>query len=189
MQVKNKKLTKKNNYMAILANELRIGNWVKIKGFEDYSISDKGEVFSHRRNKLMSIWSKSGEYPRVTLSKSGKEKTFTIHRLVAEAFIPNPYGKITVNHKDGNKNNNKVDNLEWNTYSENQKHAIKNGLAIVPHLGFGEQHPCSKLNNVDIEMIRVLLNHDFTQSQIAKRFGVHEVHISQIKLNKSRKND
>lgn len=71
----------------------------------------------------------SDNYLKVTLSKSNKQRTFRVHILVARAFIPNPENKPEVNHIDGNKKNNKVNNLEWNTRSENELHAYKNGLA------------------------------------------------------------
>lgn len=61
-------------------------------------------------------------YLRVVLSSNGEVKKFLVHRLVAMAFIPNPEDKPTVNHKDGDKQNNCVENLEWNTYSENNQH-------------------------------------------------------------------
>ena len=64
------------------------------------------------------------------LYKNGKEKLFRVHRLVAMAFLPNPNNLPQVNHKDGNKQNNSVDNLEWCEQSDNMKHAYKNGLQI-----------------------------------------------------------
>lgn len=169
----------------IAANELRIGNWVKIPDWEEYEISEKGEVFSLRRGRMLKNWSMDGKYPRVTLSINNKEKSFTVHRLVAKAFIPNPLNKRTVNHIDGVKTNYHVSNLEWCTQSENQLHAYNTGLSTVPHLPNGENHPSAKLNNIDIEMIKVLLKHDFTQEQIAKRFNIHNVHVSLIKLGKT----
>jgi hypothetical protein len=67
-------------------------------------------------------------YLVATLCKSGKGWSYTVHRLVALAFIPNSLNKCCVNHKDGNKLNNNVSNLEWVTYSENTRHAYKTGL-------------------------------------------------------------
>lgn len=78
---------------------------------------------------LKSSFNKYG-YLKVTLSNSGKTITRNVHRLIAEAFIPNPENKPCINHKDGDKTNNAVNNLEWCTYSENSKHAYNIGLKI-----------------------------------------------------------
>lgn len=73
-------------------------------------------------------------YLNVYLSVNRKSKRFRVHRLVAEAFVQNPMNKRQVNHKDGNKENNHKDNLEWSTNQENQKHAIDTGLKTI-HTG------------------------------------------------------
>lgn len=116
-----------------LLNEI----WKDIKDYEGlYQISNYGRVkslerFLCKRHVLCKIL-KSGKdkqsYELVALSKANKLKTFRVHRLVAQAFIPNPDNKPQVNHIDGNKQNNNVDNLEWCTNGENGKHAWDNGL-------------------------------------------------------------
>ncbi len=163
------------------------GNWAKVKGWSDYLVSDNGEIWSIRRGRERKVWSVPGKYPRVTLAKNGIEKTLSVHRLVAVAFITNPLNKRTINHIDGNKQNNHVTNLEWNTMSENMVHAVEIGLVKPPVLGNGETHKAAKLSNVDVQMIRVLLNaKDFTLKQIAKRFGICDGHVSDIKYGKTR---
>ena len=105
-----------------------------IKEYEDiYRISKDGRVFSIRANKFLStFFSKDtkgkNKYKRVQLSRDGIRRKFFIHRLVAENFLSKG-NKECVNHKDGNKINNLVDNLEWVTYSENNHHAIATKLA------------------------------------------------------------
>ena len=111
--------------------------WKPIKGYEGiYEISNKGRVKSLHRKVRMSEYSymvfeehfltgkrtKSG-YIQVSLSKEGKVRQFLLHRLVAEAFIPNPHNLEAVNHKDENKQNNNADNLEWCTAKHNVNHA------------------------------------------------------------------
>lgn len=105
--------------------------WKDIKGFEDsFMISSYGRIrnLSKRGSFLMKLSGASGGYSKATLCKSNKSRTVLIHRLVAEAFLPNPENKYCVNHKDGNKTNNNVDNLEWVSMSENMKHAYSIGL-------------------------------------------------------------
>lgn len=101
--------------------------WKQIKDFKDYEISDKGEVRSLKYKKktlLKGRLSKDG-YLRVSLRKNGKAYEFKIHRLVADAFIPNPENKPTINHINGDKTCNKVNNLEWATRAEQMQHAYK----------------------------------------------------------------
>ena len=107
--------------------------WKPVKGYEGiYEVSNKGNVKTLRKNVVMNqtIGVKNG-YCYVGLYKDGKNRKALVHRIVAAAFIDNPMGKKTVNHIDGNKCNNAVDNLEWATYSENHKHAFKHGLKVV----------------------------------------------------------
>ena len=104
--------------------------WKNIEGFKSYQISDTGLVKSlpkrgNKSNFLILKESDNGKgYKKVGLNEDGKFKQFYIHRLVAKAFIPNPENKKTVNHKNGIKHDNRVENLEWNTYSENNFHSV-----------------------------------------------------------------
>ena len=109
--------------------------WRDIKGYEGkYKISSHGRVKSlpkegnaYKEVMLKPLITNKG-YSRVCLFKNNSRKYVSIHRLVADTFISNPYNKPQVNHIDGNKTNNKVDNLEWCNQSENELHAHKIGL-------------------------------------------------------------
>ena len=107
--------------------------WKDIEGYEGlYKVSNHGNIYSCVRQKLLKQ-TKIKNYSRVQLNK-GKQITSRVHRLVAEAFIPNPEKKPQVNHIDGDKQNNKAENLEWNTSKENINHAHRTGLATNSHL-------------------------------------------------------
>lgn len=90
-----------------------------IKGYEGlYAITSCGKVWSYRRQNFKKASINNNGYYHITLCKDGVKKDFLIHRLVAETYISNPEGKATVNHKDENKLNNSVNNLEWMTQAE-----------------------------------------------------------------------
>lgn len=109
--------------------------WKNINGYEGrYLISNMGKVASFLRGDVKLIktgFTKYG-YEKVTLHNETKRKTFLIHRLVALQFIPLIEDKNYVNHKDGNKKNNTLSNLEWVTVSENNIHALESGLKVMP---------------------------------------------------------
>ena len=100
-----------------------------IPNYEDYEIFEDGTIISnkHQRSRMLKVRLSHDGYGRVALSKNGKRKDFFIHRLVIECFGSDKR-KDTVNHKDGNKLNNHIDNLEWATKEENMQHAYLNGL-------------------------------------------------------------
>lgn len=108
-----------------------------ITDYENYVVSNTGDVIrleyrdkkgANRPFKLLKPNINDDGYASTTLRNDKGKKTFRIHRLVAREFIPNPENKETVNHIDGNKINNRVENLEWNTREENMQHAYKTGL-------------------------------------------------------------
>lgn len=137
--------------------------WKNIEGYPNYQVSNFGNVRSlnyHREgeSKILKTSLNHKGYQLVSLYKNNKRKTFQVHRLVAQAFIQNPDNLPQVNHKDENKQNNCVDNLEWcdvkyncNYGSRNQK-VIKN-LNHKTMLGkFGKDNPSSKpINQYDLD--------------------------------------
>lgn len=125
----------------------QISNYGRVKSLKRKNIFYCGlrKEYAERpvKEKILSISKSNRGYLQVCLTKNGKYKTFLVHRLVAQTFIPNPLNKLTVNHIDGNKENNCVNNLEWATSSENIKHAFT--------IGIKEIHNKLKVNQYDLE--------------------------------------
>lgn len=111
-------------------------------------VCSNGEIYRIKNGERISAAingvSRDGKYQTTTISIDGKQKRLYVHRLVAEAFIPNPENKPHTNHKDGNPRNNDVCNIEWCTPSENTRHAYKNGL-MNPMLNGKPCKRCGKL--------------------------------------------
>lgn len=109
--------------------------WRDIDGYEGlYQISNLGQVKSLKfgKERIMKQKTTCHGYKAISLSINGENKEFPIHRLVAQAFIDNPYNKPVINHKDCNKTNNNVDNLEWCTQQENIKYSYDLGRITIP---------------------------------------------------------
>lgn len=131
--------------------------WKNVKDFDNYKINRYGQVVNVKRNKILKEDKTNGRgYCNVTLYKNGTPYRKVVHRLVAETFIPNPNNLPQVNHIDGNKHNNYVENLEWCTQSRNMKHAFKNGLEI--HGMLGKKHTKESKNKMRKKIICVETN-------------------------------
>ena len=177
--------------------------WKPVKGFKGlYEVSNLGNVKSLTRevycpatkNHKAFTYIKKGRilkpdklkdgYCQVYLFKNGKGVFRKVHRLVAEAFIPNPKKKPQVNHINGIKHDNRAENLEWVTVSENTFHAYR-VLKIPPSKGsLGKPSKYRKLTDEQVEAIR---NDPRSQAAIAKDYGVVHQTISNIKLGISYK--
>ena len=122
--------------------------WAIVSGYPNYFISSFGRV-KNKSDKILKI-DFSRPYPTIALYKNNVPKRYTIHRLVATAFLENKENKKTVNHIDGVKTNNNVLNLEWNSYSENLRHAFSIGLNKAR---LGEKNKNTKYDNSFCEKI------------------------------------
>lgn len=154
-----------------------------IPNYETYFVTSEGNVFNtnyHSTKQTQQLkYDLSGKskcYKRVTLCKNSITKRFVIHRLVALAFIPNPFNKPQVNHIDGNPSNNNMENLEWCTQSENMKHAFRTGLQ-TPNI------TNTKLTTEDIPLIFEMRKQGLTHKEISLNFDVNRKCIGDV-LNK-----
>jgi len=153
---------------------------------DNYEVSEVGLVRSIKANRQTTVLKTRIDrygYEIVTLWVAGKALTRKIHRVVAEAFIPNPNNLETVNHLDGDKLNNNVENLEWLSASENQKEAFRTGLQVI-----GENRVAGrpvKLTEKDVLEIRSLIDSGCGNSEIGHLFGVTCGCIYSIRMRKS----
>lgn len=152
---------------------------------DGYLVSENGIIYSQKRNCFLKSRLHTGGYSQVTLWIKGKQSDKYVHRLVAEMFIANPQNKPCVNHKNGIKTDNRVENLEWVTDSENQKHSYANRFNSRNGLNNG----MSKLNydiayKIRYEYMTKNIT-GITQYKLAKKYKVSESTIRQVIKNKT----
>ncbi len=158
--------------------------WKDISGYEGiYKISNKGNIKSLSRfhvpkDRILTGFKSNNGYVCIELSKEGFSSRFYVHRIMAIAFLPNPYNKPNINHKDGVRNNNNLDNIEWCTQKENIQHAHRTGLARV---GIGEKQAHSKLKTNNINKIRSMYRTGaYTMKEIGDIYKVSYQSISDV---------
>lgn len=151
----------------------------------DYSVTDCGKVFSGKRGRRTELKHNktNGGYHIIRLYVSGVKYDRLVHILVAVAFLGKPEEGQQINHKDGNKDNNAVQNLEWCTRSENAKHAYANGLMRKTYKDCYN----ASLNEEQVCKIRLLIVEGKKQRDIASVFGVSEQVVSFIKHGRNYK--
>ena len=164
-----------------------------IKGFSNYEVSKCGRVFSIRRKHNqsdvydtteveMKIQYIEDAYAILGLvDDKGNNRMKSVHRLVAETFIPNPENKRTVNHKDGDKHNNVYTNLEWATYQENSQHACNTGLNPKQK---GEKNGMSKLTEEECTQLIIDMLDGANNDTLSKKYNLHSRYISLIRGKK-----
>lgn len=158
--------------------------WKDIEGYEGlYQVSNLGNIAKTNLDKrfVLRIGKDTSGYYQIILTKNKVRKCFLVHRLVAKAFLENSEFKRTVNHKNGIKTDNRVQNLEWASYSENQKHAYDSGLIKKPK---GEKHFNTKLKNSDVFDIKYNLRH-FKTKELAQKYEVSESTIKAIRTGQN----
>lgn len=173
--------------------------WKRIPKYDDYEISNKGKIRRaikgyNKPAKFVLKWDIGRDgYAQVTLSKKGQLFRTKIHRLVLLTFFGPCPKNMECNHKDGNKLNNCIENLEWVTKKEQVKHAIENGLRHY----VGEKGINSKLKEGEVWLIRKIINSDYYKKQgythtrtlslkkVAKMFKMSESTIKHIKHNRN----
>lgn len=164
-----------------------LNNFKIIPNLEPYAINTEGEVINLETNLILKSHIIKRGYLRITFKNKRK---FLIHRLVALTFLPNPNNLPQVNHKDGNKSNNKVSNLEWCTNDYNRNHAIKLGLwdnigNKVRLLKQGSKNPIFKLIESEVLDIKNKLELGNSCKELGKIYNVSPSTINSIKNGKS----
>ena len=159
-------------------------NYVTRYGYRYYA-TDDGHIYSqHLQRNISEYFDKDG-YKKVRLSNGdGSRKVFSVHRLILETFDPNPHSsELQVNHKDGDKINNRLSNLQWATCKENINHAYN--LGLYHNVGDNNNGDHKLCTSQVLEIIDLLLAHELTIQQIANKFQVSKYAIECIKYKKT----
>lgn len=168
--------------MVINTKDMTEEIYKSVVGYEGfYEVSNLGNIRSlprGKKGKVKQMKPTKQHYYNIDLCKHGEIKRWLMHRLIAIAFIPNPENKPMVNHIDGNKHNNRLDNLEWVTGSENQKHAVRIGIKSAK----GTKNSSCKLT--EKQVLEILVNKS-PYPVISEQYGISISTVSNIKTGYS----
>jgi len=162
----------------------QVSNFSNVRSLDRITKMNSKQPFRKVKGRAIKNSLNTNGYLTFNMTKNGIKKLTSIHRLVALHFIPNPENKPCVNHINGIKTDNRIENLEWVTYAENSVHAVETGLCVAVN---GEKHPRCKISNLEVVNIRKMKGIK-TVSEIAKTYNVVESTIRDILNNKKRKN-
>lgn len=163
---------------------MQIENWKEVKNFEGkYWVSNFGNVKNDKKL-LKPMTAKTQPYKKYGLFNKGLVRYVLGHRLVAEHFLENPNNYPLVHHKDNDKLNNNVGNLEWCTHSQNTKYAIEDGR--FKQIFTKDKNPVKRFNEYHIKAIRDLATLDWSITDINEIFDCSRGHISEIINHKKR---
>lgn len=159
--------------------------WKDIEGYSGFAISNDGQIRNNKTRRILKQTLNHNGYKTVAVrigGRGGKDVNFRIHVQVAKAFLPAPTDplKNQVNHIDGDKTNNHVDNLEWSTAKDNVIHAFRTGLHVKAR---GADNPNASLTQDDVDYIRanyVPYSSEFGGRALARLFGVSHTVISRV---------
>lgn len=176
-----------------------VSNLDRVKSLDRWERSGKGMVLKIRKSRILSVIVSSRGYLKVTLQHNKKKKYGLVHRLKAEAFIPNPLNLPQINHKNGVKTDNRIDledlygdntNIEWCNPSQNQQHAYDTGLNPKR---FALDHPNGKLSDEDC--LHIIAEYKKWEGkrdkrpireELCKKYGISDNHFKQVALGHKR---
>lgn len=157
--------------------------WCQHPNADNYLVSNLGNIKSLKTNKLLKVTHNRNDYNNITLIFNDRRKSISVHRMVLESFFDISNNIYEVNHIDGNKNNNKLENLEWLTRKENLDHAYKNKLYKIRK---GELNNNCKLTDKEVGEIRSLYKTGKTMKELKEIFSISTTHICGIINNQRR---
>lgn len=149
--------------------------------FDGYTVNKNGDVYSIHSCKFLKYVVKKNGYHMVCVRLNKKQKSVYVHRLVAKVFLSNPENKPHVNHKDGDKGNNRAENLEWCTVKENFHHLKQ----VTRTHRYGIRHHNAKLTDNDIKNIFLWNKDGFSRKEIANAYGISRPTLCRILQKKS----
>lgn len=142
--------------------------WIPLPGWSAYEVSARGDVRRVGREPMRGHRTADG-YILVTLSQDGRQTTQGVHRCIAKAFLGVPVTPMAAHHRNGIRDDNRVENLEWLTHADNARLANPAG-----NLVYGEAHHSAKLTEVDVRRIRELSEEGRSQMQLSRDYGVRQ---------------